>query len=518
MKRHFAALASVSTLALAGLLSPAPTEACGACFHLESQVESTVVTGHRMAFALSKTHSVLWDQIEYSGSPESFAWVLPVKKGARVEVSNDAWFEALEAGTSARVVSPPLECTGPTPSNCGFGCGATYAASGGVGRDTPTVTVLHQGTVGPYETVTLHADVPGALPTWLKDHGFAVDAATTPIIDAYTSEGFDFIALRLLPDKSVQQMKPVRVITPGMSPTLPLRMVAAGTGATVDITLFVISEGRYLAQNFPNGEINPDKLIWDFRATSSNYATVRKSLLAEADGRTWNNAYARQGALLSQLNNPIDQQPITNLVGNQGFPTIAETYVRQGLANMETDTADCVPSFVTFEQSKAEVASLCAPSGGAGGGGTGGAGGSGGGSGGAGGGCVGPAEGQIDGNQFVCGKLDDLAVALEGLHPADVFLTRLEASLPRAALATDLILQAAEVPTEVTNWFDVKHAVNEPCDNIAASVLVAGPRSGGGGTQQRNRNAMYLAIMAALGAALVRRVRRPELRLARPGR
>ena len=83
----------------------------------------------------------------------------------------------------------------------------------------------------------------GALTDWLTTHSFAIDPAVKPIIDAYSAEGFDFIALRLQPGQGVQQMKPVRVVSPGATPTLPLRMVAAGTGANVQITLFVIGEG-----------------------------------------------------------------------------------------------------------------------------------------------------------------------------------------------------------------------------------------------------------------------------------
>ena len=74
--------------------------------------------------------------------------------------------------------------------------------------------MVHQGTVGPYDTVTLHANVPNALPSWLMANGYAIDPSVAPIIDAYVSEGFDFIALRMQPDTGVQQMKPVRVITP----------------------------------------------------------------------------------------------------------------------------------------------------------------------------------------------------------------------------------------------------------------------------------------------------------------
>ena len=91
----------------------------------------------------------------------------------------------------------------------------SFAFGGADGRAAPPppVTVTHEGTVGPYDTVTLHANVPNALPGWLTANGYAIDPSVAPIIDAYTAEGFDFIALRLLPGAGVQQMKPVRVIT-----------------------------------------------------------------------------------------------------------------------------------------------------------------------------------------------------------------------------------------------------------------------------------------------------------------
>src|SRR5215831_20159766 len=91
-------------------------EACGGCFHetIVSSSADTVVTGHRMAFAISKNRTVLWDQIKFSGSPNEFGWVLPVKPGAYIEASTDAWFEALETVTKVTVASPQITC--PPPS------------------------------------------------------------------------------------------------------------------------------------------------------------------------------------------------------------------------------------------------------------------------------------------------------------------------------------------------------------------------------------------------------------------
>src|SRR5262245_18645250 len=90
------------------LAQPREVHACGGCFIPNTM--STVVTAHRMAFATSGTRTVLWDQIRYTGDPKEFSWVLPIKGTAKIEASTDAWFEALEAVTNARVSAPELHC------------------------------------------------------------------------------------------------------------------------------------------------------------------------------------------------------------------------------------------------------------------------------------------------------------------------------------------------------------------------------------------------------------------------
>lgn len=274
-------------------------DACGACIIPPS--DSTVVTAHRMALSISPKQTVLWDQIEYAGSPESFAWVLPVKPGAIIQVSSDAWFDTLDAATTTQIFQPQIQCGDGSSSS--FGCGASDATSargdfaneGSSGG--PAVTVVSRGSVGPYATVTLSTDTPGALNTWLETNGFALDPSTQPVVDQYVAEGFDFIALKLLPDKDVQAMKPVRVVQQGASPTLPLRMVAIGTGPNVALTLFLISEGRWEAKNFGNVVVPSDLIAWDFAASSSNYAELRQKTLEQNDGSSWLTSFAFQGGL-----------------------------------------------------------------------------------------------------------------------------------------------------------------------------------------------------------------------------
>lgn len=255
--------------------------ACGGCF--VSQSESTQVAGHRMVLSISQDATTLWDQISYSGEPESFAWVLPIQGTVQVGLSSDAMFEVLDAYTKVTVNSPSFAC----PNSCGNGAGGAFLGGGGGGGGTGGVTVLVNEVVGPYETVQLSAADPAALTTWLTSHGYAIPADVQPVIDQYVSEGSNFLALKLVPGQGINAMRPVRITSAGASPTLPLRMVAAGTGAVTPIVLWVLGEGRYEPVNFPSFSISHDDLVWNWDTQSSNYAELREEGFQITDGFGW---------------------------------------------------------------------------------------------------------------------------------------------------------------------------------------------------------------------------------------
>lgn len=269
--------------ALAATFAP-DAAACGGCFHGEG--ENTQVTGHRMILSVSPAETTLWDQFQYAGEPTSFAWVLPVKGTVEIGLSSDALFEQLIQSTVVQVAPPPLNC--PFPPNCyygngGGGGGLAFGDAGG----PPPVSVVAQEVVGPYETVVLHSTDPAALTDWLATHGYVIPADFAPVIDAYIADGFDFLALKLVPGADVKSMKPVRVTTPGAGATLPLRMVGAGVGATTPITLWVFGEGRYQPANFPWFVITEDQLTWDFAQSASNYKALRQAGFDATQGRGW---------------------------------------------------------------------------------------------------------------------------------------------------------------------------------------------------------------------------------------
>jgi hypothetical protein len=208
--------------------------ACGGCFQPPTQTV-TDITDERMLLAVSSTQSTLYDQIKYSGSPSSFAWVLPIHGTVTVGLSADVLFNSIDTLTATQITAPPQNC--PTP-NCNFGgpTGFGAADNASTGTEAP-VQVLAQAIVGPYATVQLHSSDSSALDSWLIANGFNIPAAVQPILDAYVKEGFDFLAMKLLPNQGVQAMRPVRVTTPGASFSLPLRMASVGTGAVTGITI-----------------------------------------------------------------------------------------------------------------------------------------------------------------------------------------------------------------------------------------------------------------------------------------
>jgi hypothetical protein len=411
----------------------------------------TVITAHRMAFSISTTQTVLWDQIQYSGAPAGFAWVLPVKPGAMIQLSHDEWLASLDAATQTVIQSPPSNCAPPVDQdtdNGGGGCGASSesAASAGfsaadAGAEGPSpVTVVSQQVVGPYDAVTVQASQGEALGAWLHANGYDVAASEQPLIDAFTAEGFDFIALKLAPGEGVQAMQPVRVVMPGASLSLPLRMIAAGAGANVGIELWVLGEGVYQAQNFPAATVDFSKVLWDPNAELSNYTTLAASALAANGGRGW----------LTEMAQSVDQ------LGNSGTPALAQAYQSSCVPQM-------LPAMSCDDAGAGDGGAACPPT------------------------------------LVPC---DDLDVAMTGIDPASFTVTRLRANLPASALTADLVLGAAASQDPVPN-FHVASGYTIPNYNpCGSSGNGASPKSSSACSTSPRPGTRYVDALLGLGVAL----------------
>lgn len=434
--------------------------ACGACFtSLASATADSVVVGHRMAFAVSATRTVLWDKFEYTGSPGDFAWVLPIKHGAILEASTDAWFESLEAVTKTRVSSPPLQCASSVGGGCGLGQGSDAKGSGESEYIGTGVTVVHQGTVGPYETVTLQSQSGSELTDWLNANGYAIQPDAQPIIDTYVSEGADFIALKLQPDKGIQEMTPVRVVTPGGDPILPLRMVAIGTGAHVSIVLYVIGEARYAMPDLDESTISLSDLTWDYSKNNSNYLKLRSDALDQFLGHTYLTTYARRGAFYETAQDALGTSVFYGSLdgGIIGSDNFSDLYFSQAYENDGTfyPPSTCALDGIRSALESTDVVTEDGASG-------------------------------IPSSRFVCDAqvvageepkppYSDIAAAVIGMHPSNVWVTRLELNLPREALSMDCVVEPSSSQDRVNNYLLALHVKNRPsyCDEPVFTSRVA---------------------------------------------
>jgi hypothetical protein len=299
MGRKLFALGTAAALLVS---EPAPASACGGCFAPPPPTGMpSVVNAHRMAVSISPLGTTLWDQIQYTGNPHDFVWVLPVNGTPMVELADQGFFEALAQVTTITMTAPA-----PPRTTCADPCGAFPSGFATARADAAPesdgdggVIVHHTGVVGPYETATIGGEDPNALFLWLEDHGYPVDPGLLPVITYYTERSMNFVALRLSPQAGVDRMQPVRVTAPGLSLTFPLRMVAAGISTDVDLDLFVFAEGRMEAGNYGNAEVDRDSITYDWATSTFSYdANFEDALFAGTGvGTNWVTEFAEAAPL-----------------------------------------------------------------------------------------------------------------------------------------------------------------------------------------------------------------------------
>jgi hypothetical protein len=394
-------------LALAGARD---AEACGGCFHPPTQTVSDI-TDERMLLAVSTLQSTLYDQLRYTGNPTNFAWVLPIRGTVDVGLSADVLFDSFDAMTTTQIVPPVPNCPSP---NCqaGFAASANATGGGGASESPGTVAVLKQENVGPYATVQLQATDSSALQNWLAQNGYDIPADVAPVVAEYIKEGFDFLAMKLLPNQGVQAMRPVRVTTPGASLSLPLRMAAVGTGPEVGITIWVVADGRYEPQNFPFFHIDDSSLIWDFSTSQSNYTALRQQNEMALKGAGWE--------IESSIS--LNEQTITNVVLSGG-----QYYGGGGFGGVGAP-APADPSLDYLPVGDPDAG----------------------------------AEGGVTQTAEEV-RTADVNALFAGLTGPNVRVTRVRSDIAHAAMTADFVLRASADQSELSNVRNVTRSVNLTC-------------------------------------------------------
>ncbi len=287
-------IAAIFAFAIAVASQPRPAEACGGYFPPTPPAGQTisVATDHRIVVAIADTLVTVWDQVEFSGDPRAFAWVMPIRGRVAVGVGSDDFLQQADDKSSLVVHAPPRYC--PAPSGCGgAGCAASSSDSVGPNPDTGDTGVIELGrsVIGDYLQVQIRSTDETAILSWLASQKFVVDAALKPVFAKYVKEGYDFLAVRLdNPKSGIKAMRPIRVSwgrTAKEPVSIPLRMAAAGISTSVGIKLVIFGDRRWKPENYPSYVVPPSQLTWDFDKRLSDYTEARARAAEPFAGRAF---------------------------------------------------------------------------------------------------------------------------------------------------------------------------------------------------------------------------------------
>jgi uncharacterized protein DUF2330 len=346
MHRIAPLVVAASMLALPRLAS-----ACGGtfCDGGGPQVMPVDQTGENILFVLDGDTVEAHVQIQYTGDPAQFAWIVPMQAVPEVEVGSDPLFTQVLAATVPTFTLNQRFDGG----DCGDGGGlcATKTdalAAGGRGDegdsgdsgDPGEPGVVAQGSAGAFEYTVLEGGTVEGIVAWLDDNGYARDDDAPPLLAEYLAEDFVFVAFKLRAGAEIDQIHPVVLRCQGDEPCVPIRLTRIAAIEDMAIRVFFLGSHRVVPTNYRHTRINPLRVDW--LALGANYAEVVTLAVddGQARGRSFVTEYAGASSVVARIG--IDSQAwdsarFVDLPADR----LIDELVAQGLVSCQSGA--CVP-------------------------------------------------------------------------------------------------------------------------------------------------------------------------------
>ncbi len=279
-------------LTAAPMLVARPAHACG-CFAATNVASPVVQAGEKILFAKQNGMIVMQVQVEYSGQPSDFGWLLPLPAVSMtsagvpgIEVGSQEVFDVLSRLTQPTYSLTTIPCgasrNGPT-----LGCGSSNALFGSVAEDAPgtlmpQTPLVKQSSVGPYEYAILKADNKTEMFGWLMANGYVVPAGTDGAVGPYIRPGGFFLALRLKAGQTAGDVQPVVLRYQSDLPAVPINLTSASATPNMGILIWVLGPARAIPRNYYSTVVDDAQLDW--LNSVKNYADVVAKAVREIDG------------------------------------------------------------------------------------------------------------------------------------------------------------------------------------------------------------------------------------------
>jgi hypothetical protein len=326
------------------LVLPAPAVACG-CFAPPDVATPIVQAGEKIVFVNRNGVLEMHVQIQYSGKPADFGWILPLpavpknRLGATgIDVGSVEFFDQLETVTRPTYVLQRTPCV--QRSSSGLGCGA-FASDSLAGADVPNQAgtmspLVTQDSVGPYEFAVLKADSKTEMLNWLNQNRYVVPAGTDGALAPYIRPGAYFLALKLKAGRSAGDVQPVVLRFPADLPTVPITLTAVGATPNMGVLIWVLGGARAIPRNYFHTVVNDAQIDWLDNAR--NYSEVVRKAVAEAPGK---HAFVTEFAGSSRrMSNVLDSSGRYSVLTAVRSVTDPVSFVRQILPVTEQRSLD----------------------------------------------------------------------------------------------------------------------------------------------------------------------------------
>ncbi|MCL4867860.1 MAG: DUF2330 domain-containing protein [Anaerolineae bacterium] len=246
--------------------------ACGGFFCQTSPIDQNA---ERIIFVDNGDGTIsTYIQIQFTGNAPDFSWILPLPTAITaedLEVPEDAMaaFTELEIATNP-VIIPPIF------PNCAQR--AREEAADGMVVMSAAVEVFATGEVGPFGFDVIGSEDPAALITWLRTNNYRVEEQMEPLINVYVEEKFVFLAMRLLPGTTDQDVEPIKVTYPSEKPMIPLRLTAVAANPNMAVLVWFYGSNQYVPENYAHVEIKNEDITFftfgghDYRAVMGRKA------------------------------------------------------------------------------------------------------------------------------------------------------------------------------------------------------------------------------------------------------
>lgn len=391
-RRGLAAILGATLLTLHG----SPAHAAGAWMSSEAITPAE----QRVAIAVGPQRVTLWTSLRFTASGGRVAIVVPAPPGSALDISSDAWFEALEVATAPRIF-PPANADPFCPGKSGSP--NIFQLDGQVG---------HTASLTP-KSVTLLDDA-SQIAGWAAQSSITVPASIAAALGKLT--GVRFLAVAFDAPNGAGLTPTLRVSMPSTPPMLPLALTRA-VGEDLRVTAWSIGPGRGDLIGATEVLVTPTSLQWNAKEGSSDYDDQRASVLAADPARF----------LVEASSHAALSQSIAIAAGTASIDSVVSTYFERAAAygDGSFDSAACLALAEPALESSKVVAATCPQ---------------------AGLGTVPPAStctesptaSELDPSKLRCGPgADDLAVALSGVTPANAWITRQTLMIPSGGAGLD---------------------------------------------------------------------------------